>query len=243
MQHPQPTGDRCAFPRNLTRGTYGGDVNCLQQHLAHQARAHSRAQQRAWTGAEGARVPSQGFLTEEEPTGYFGAHTEAALRKWQVRQKQRKAESGGRGGVGATGCCLADALPRCRTALRCSRRRRACQGRALACSTPPRAQSMPRCAPVCPPGCSAAQLRQPRRPDAAAPSSQRHGLPAPESGRVFPDTAGEESKTCIDVCAEFAGQQDCQTRCVRRAPEQPRGQHVGCERRPLARVRMRCLVG
>ena len=38
MQHPQPAGDRCAFPRNLTRGTYGGDVNCLQQHLAHQAR-------------------------------------------------------------------------------------------------------------------------------------------------------------------------------------------------------------
>ena len=38
MQHPQPVGDRCAFPRNLTRGTYGGDVNCLQQHLAHQAR-------------------------------------------------------------------------------------------------------------------------------------------------------------------------------------------------------------
>ena len=45
---------------------------------------------------------------------------------------------------------------------------------------------------------------------------QRHGLPLPDSGRVFPDTAGEESKTCIDVCAEFAGQQDRQTRCVRR---------------------------
>ena len=47
---------------------------------------------------------------------------------------------------------------------------------------------------------------------------QRHGLPLPDSGRVFPDTAGEESKTCIDVCAEFAGQQDRQTRCVRRDP-------------------------
>jgi hypothetical protein len=37
--HPTPEGDRCAFPRNLTRGTYGGDVNCLQQHLFHQARS------------------------------------------------------------------------------------------------------------------------------------------------------------------------------------------------------------
>ena len=38
----------------------------------------------------------QGFLTEEEPTGYFGAHTEAALRKWQVRRGVRS----------GTRCCL-----------------------------------------------------------------------------------------------------------------------------------------
>jgi len=52
-------------------------------------------------------------------------------------------------------------------------------------------------------------------------SNQRHGLPAPDSGVVFADgtdAADETSKTCIDVCAEFAGQQDCQTRCVRCAP-------------------------
>ena len=35
---PKPTGDRCAFPRNLTRGAYGGDVNCLQQYLRHTVR-------------------------------------------------------------------------------------------------------------------------------------------------------------------------------------------------------------
>lgn len=46
--------------------------------------------------------------------------------------------------------------------------------------------------------------------------AQKHNLPLPDSGRVFPDTEAEEDKTCIDVCAEFAGQQDCQTRCVRR---------------------------
>jgi hypothetical protein len=38
-------GDRCAFPRNLTRGTYGGDVNCLQQYLFHQARLPQRQRQ------------------------------------------------------------------------------------------------------------------------------------------------------------------------------------------------------
>lgn len=47
--------------------------------------------------------------------------------------------------------------------------------------------------------------------------AQKHGFPLPDSGRVFPDTTeAEDDKTCIDVCAEFAGQQDCQTRCVRR---------------------------
>jgi hypothetical protein len=50
---------------------------------------------------------------------------------------------------------------------------------------------------------------------------QKHGFPLPDSGRVFPDTTeAEDDKTCIDVCAEFAGQQDCQTRCVRRVAEE-----------------------
>ena len=35
------------------------------------------------------QLRSQGFLTEEEPTGYFGAQTEAALRKWQARRGLR----------------------------------------------------------------------------------------------------------------------------------------------------------
>jgi hypothetical protein len=101
--HPQPKGDRCAFPRNLTRGTYGGDVNCLQQHLFHQARrsasvrnpaaanAAAELQLRAQALSESATHAraTQGFLTEEEPTGYFGTHTEAALRKWQASDKRR----------------------------------------------------------------------------------------------------------------------------------------------------------
>ena len=61
----------------------------------------------------------QGFLTEEEPTGYFGAHTEAALRKWQVRRGSR---SGSRCCWGASSrrghVCLPAATPLPR--LRCA---------------------------------------------------------------------------------------------------------------------------
>lgn len=60
---PTAKGDRCAFPRNLTRGTYGGDVNCLQQYLA-----------------------AQGHLAEDEPSGFFDAQTEAALSRWQEKE-------------------------------------------------------------------------------------------------------------------------------------------------------------
>jgi hypothetical protein len=60
MQHPQPVGDRCAFPRNLTRGTYGGDVNCLQQHLAHQARKLQRVPRAAACFASWRGVATRG---------------------------------------------------------------------------------------------------------------------------------------------------------------------------------------
>lgn len=40
------------------------------------------------------------------------------------------------------------------------------------------------------------------------------GLPLPGSGRVT-DTAKSDSKnTCVDVCAEFTGVTECQTRCA-----------------------------
>lgn len=79
---PRPQGDRCAFPRNLTRGSYGGDVNCLQQHLA-----ATVCTQRAflWLPRCSDTGP-QGFLVDEEPSGYFGAQTEAALRRWHAAQ-------------------------------------------------------------------------------------------------------------------------------------------------------------
>ena len=52
-------GEACYFPRDLTKGSYGGDVNCFQQYLSH-----------------------KGYLLDE-PTGYFGERTATATRRWQ----------------------------------------------------------------------------------------------------------------------------------------------------------------
>jgi len=52
-------GDSCYFPRDLGRGSYGGDVHCFQQYLS-----------------------ARGYLLEE-PTGFFGERTAAAAKRWQ----------------------------------------------------------------------------------------------------------------------------------------------------------------
>ena len=54
-------GDACYFPRDLGKGSYGGDVHCLQRFLAR-----------------------KGYLLEE-PTGYYGERTATAARRWQAR--------------------------------------------------------------------------------------------------------------------------------------------------------------
>ncbi|CAI5978834.1 unnamed protein product [Closterium sp. NIES-64] len=53
-------GRACYFHRDLKRGSYGGDVSCLQEYLR-----------------------TEGFLYEE-PSGYFGTATEEAVIKWQT---------------------------------------------------------------------------------------------------------------------------------------------------------------
>jgi len=53
-------GDSCYFPRDLGRGSYGGDVHCFQQYLS-----------------------ARGYLLEE-PTGFFGERTAAAAKRWQA---------------------------------------------------------------------------------------------------------------------------------------------------------------
>eukprot|EP00250_Pteridium_aquilinum_P005275 c15393_g1_i2 orf=99-659(-) len=53
-------GDFCYFHRDLSRGNYGSDVACLQQFLKH-----------------------EGFLSDQ-PSGYFGPTTEAAVTRWQL---------------------------------------------------------------------------------------------------------------------------------------------------------------
>lgn len=42
-----------------------------------------------------------------------------------------------------------------------------------------------------------------------------HNLPLPGSGRVTSDASADQKNTCVDVCAEFTGIRDCQTRCAR----------------------------
>eukprot|EP00249_Psilotum_nudum_P023700 c28958_g1_i10 orf=427-990(+) len=53
-------GKFCYFHRDLSHGSYGSDVTCLQQYLKH-----------------------QGFLCEE-PSGFFGPTTVTAVTRWQV---------------------------------------------------------------------------------------------------------------------------------------------------------------
>ena len=60
---PSGDGDACYFPRDLGRGSYGGDVHCLQLFLSR-----------------------KGYLNEE-PTGYFGDRTAIATKRWQVRAR------------------------------------------------------------------------------------------------------------------------------------------------------------
>ena len=57
--------------------------------------------------------------------------------------------------------------------------------------------------------------------------SQKVGLPAPST----PGNAGEQEPdtTCIDVCAEYAGKRECQTRCVRDDADKPHACREACQ--------------
>ena len=61
-RRPPADGEACYFPRDLSRGAFGGDVFCLQHFLKR-----------------------QGALNEA-PSGYFGEKTEKAVEKWQSRE-------------------------------------------------------------------------------------------------------------------------------------------------------------
>ena len=69
---PSGDGDACYFPRDLGRGSYGGDVHCLQRFLSR-----------------------KGYLNEE-PTGYFGDRTAIATKRWQVRARTETIRTRGR---------------------------------------------------------------------------------------------------------------------------------------------------
>ena len=173
-------GDACYFPRDLGKGSYGGDVHCLQRFLAR-----------------------KGYLLEE-PTGYYGERTATATRRWQARP-------------------LPNPPPMPRT-----------PSFALP-STPP---------PPTPPSSSprmsfpASRLTFVRSltfstlvlfsqkdngvADAGGELSTASrdkyaslfGLPLPGSGRVTETAKSDSKNTCVDVCAEFTGVTECQTRCA-----------------------------
>lgn len=60
QQGSMPPGQKCKIVQNLTVGSRGEDVSCLQSYLM-----------------------SQGYLPSYVPVGYFGAMTKAAVVKWQ----------------------------------------------------------------------------------------------------------------------------------------------------------------
>eukprot|EP00897_Mesotaenium_endlicherianum_P005975 jgi/Mesen1/5405/ME000268S04604 len=63
MAEEENYGNACYFYRDLKRGSFGGDVSCLQQYLA-----------------------QEGHL-KEDATGYFGDATEEALIRWQLENE------------------------------------------------------------------------------------------------------------------------------------------------------------
>lgn len=56
-----------------------------------------------------------------------------------------------------------------------------------------------------------------------------HNLPLPGSGRVTPDAGADQKNTCVDVCAEFTGIRDCQTRCARDARDKKHACREACQ--------------
>lgn len=64
--------------------------------------------------------------------------------------------------------------------------------------------------------------------------AKKQGLPAPDStlSADSKDKPGQK-KTCIDVCAEFGGVQDCQTRCVRSEADKKHACREACQVRQL----------
>ena len=60
-------------------------------------------------------------------------------------------------------------------------------------------------------------------------SPQAHNMPIPGSDRMTADATNDTKNTCIDVCAEFTGTQDCQTRCVRNPADKKHACREACQ--------------
>ena len=214
---PSGDGDACYFPRDLGRGSYGGDVHCLQRFLSR-----------------------KGYLNEE-PTGYFGDRTAIATKRWQVRAR-----------------ALDDSNARSRSAARKTPARKVGRARhaetprvgrmsnsTLSFSIAPRGRTLSRRSRLKVKLTKNRLLRLLlllRQRDNGIDSvdghlelasrdkyAALHNLPLPGSGRVTPDAGADQKNTCVDVCAEFTGIRDCQTRCARDARDKKHACREACQ--------------
>lgn len=161
-------GDACYFYRDLGAGSYGGDVNCLQQFLSRKvsvfceifygSRRPNKQSVDSISLSFAPRPADQGLL-KEEPTGYYGDKTEKAVLSWQK----------GNGVRPANGIL----------------------------------------------GLASRQLY-----------ARKQRLPVPGT-----DDLGSTSdkKVCIDVCSEFGGVQDCETRCVKSEKDKVHACRESCQ--------------
>ena len=138
----------------------------------------------------------------EDPTGYYGERTAAAARRWQVRSvvkcvvRYRTLHCGPK-------WCRAFWCPHL--------------SRRSDCSSHHRLRLLQKASGLDAAGGSDGKVDARSRETYAT----AHGLPAAGSGRVTVDAKANEKNTCIDVCAEFTGTQDCQTRQGRMRRDSP----------------------
>ena len=59
--------------------------------------------------------------------------------------------------------------------------------------------------------------------------ARRRGLPLPGKLDRNPRGPNGESKTCIDVCSELNGAQDCETRCIIDTRDRPHACQEACQ--------------
>lgn len=169
-------GEACYFPRDLAKGSYGGDVHCFQQYLSH-----------------------KGYLLDE-PTGYFGERTATATRRWQRDNGISGDDAGDFGEWSRERYAATHGLP-LPSEGRIFKDAKSDEVREARFAKIFQIDRLPRASPIAFP---------------PSPTRATHEtLTRVHLISLLPFGPITQKNTCVDVCAEFTGVQDCQTRCVR----------------------------